>query len=98
MFRPRDDSDWRNLIQQGRRIPNNADRCHVLSTLYGLMTGKVSMANESLLVEIEGLINNLSLQVETIEHYMHLTHCIRKVNKSKSKDYIRESNGCFTAK
>lgn len=91
MFQPKDASRWTKLIDQANDIPNLADKCYVLSIVYGLMTRKMAEQNEKLINEIESHIGFLPTDFEKAEHLLHLAKSISDTNKSVSKTLLKKA-------
>lgn len=91
MFKAKDASAWKKLVGQAKDIPNLADRCYVLSVIYGLMTRKVSDQNVLPINEIEDEINKLPIDFEKAEHLFILARYVSDANKQISKELVKKA-------
>ena len=90
-IRKGEEHEWKNLIQDTLKIPNIADRAHVLLIIAVIRPPKYSKDRQTLIKQCIEMANSIPSSVEKIEHYESVISQILDIEPELGKECLKEA-------
>ena len=83
--------DWKTLILQGYRIPNDADKALVLTTLATSLPASLDSEQKRLIRDAEEIIDKIPLSIDRLARYLKLATDVSGIDQSLSRDTLKKA-------